>query len=403
MRFGTKSWTIPGVIGVLAISSPQAVTFAKAPARAGKGAEAPAAVFRGSAQRTGRSPSADIAKAPRPKWNVPAGSAAPVGPVTDGESLYLLSGQTLRVVNVRTGKQGRIRLPFKIDSAEAGGALPFTISDRVIYTNAVAADGQAPEKAHYFVAYDLRRSRAKWNVRTAGPAVMSPAFHDGVVYFGSADGTLYAAEAQTGKEKWKFEVKDLSMAPVVVGEKSVFVVGTKGGRVCFAVDIASGEEKWRYRGFNLRALAYSDGVVYARTGSTEVELVALDAATGKQKWKLGSEGTPVGCPAVSDGTLYFASKKAEGFYLNAVHAGTGEVKWRFATGKGAAAYPLATGKAVYFAATDPKPGGIFAVDVATGEQIWKLDIELENLPRERPLLVQGTLCFIKGSVLHGLK
>ena len=403
MRFGRKTGTVLGMIGVLVGPPSWEVTFGKAPARAGNGAEARAAVFRGSAQRTGQSPSADIAKAPRPKWNVPAGSAAPVGPVTDGESLYLLSEQTLRVLNVRTSKQGRIRLPFKIGSAEAGGAFPFTISDWVIYTNAVAEDGLAPEKVHYFVAYDLRRSKAKWSVQTAGAAVMSPALHDGVVYFGSADGVLYAAEAQTGKEKWKFEVKDLSMAPVVVGEKSVFVVGTKGGRVCYAVDAATGEEKWRYRGFNLRALAQSDGVVYARNGSTEAELVALDAATGKEKWKLGSEGTPVGWPAVSDGTLYFASKKAAGFYLNAVHAGTGEVKWRFPTGKGAAAYPLATNKAVYFAATDPAPGGIFAVAAATGEQIWKLDVELENLPRERPLLVQGTLCFIKGDMLHGLK
>ena len=45
---------------------------------------------------------------------------------------------------------------------------------------------------------------------------LTPAVSDGVVYFGSTDNHLYALDAKTGKEKWKFKTGDwVSSSPAV--------------------------------------------------------------------------------------------------------------------------------------------------------------------------------------------
>ena len=47
-----------------------------------------------------------------------------------------------------------------------------------------------------------------WKFPTGGhPVISSPAVSGGMVYFGSSD-TLYALDAQTGQEKWKFKTGD---------------------------------------------------------------------------------------------------------------------------------------------------------------------------------------------------
>ena len=48
----------------------------------------------------------------------------------------------------------------------------------------------------------------KWKFKTKGRVFSSPAIADGVVYFGSVDGNLYAVDIKTGQEKWKFKTED---------------------------------------------------------------------------------------------------------------------------------------------------------------------------------------------------
>ena len=56
----------------------------------------------------------------------------------------------------------------------------------------------------------------------------SPAFADGVVYFGSTDDYLYALDATTGQEKWKFKMGGHAVSsPVVAG--GVVYVGSSDG------------------------------------------------------------------------------------------------------------------------------------------------------------------------------
>ena len=46
--------------------------------------------------------------------------------------------------------------------------------------------------------------KIKWSFQTGNKIRSTPALCNGVVYFGSDDGHLYALDAQTGKLKWRF-------------------------------------------------------------------------------------------------------------------------------------------------------------------------------------------------------
>src|SRR6185369_14708160 len=47
----------------------------------------------------------------------------------------------------------------------------------------------------------------KWRFKTGGRVISSPAIVGNTVYAGSADGKLYAVDLASGAEKWKFATK----------------------------------------------------------------------------------------------------------------------------------------------------------------------------------------------------
>jgi len=80
----------------------------------------------------------------------------------------------------------------------------------------------------------------------------SPALSDGTVYFGSWDTFFYAVDAATGKEKWRFKGGDDPLIHNHVGFQSspsiafgVVYTGCRNSNV-YALDTVTGKEKWRF-------------------------------------------------------------------------------------------------------------------------------------------------------------
>jgi outer membrane protein assembly factor BamB len=98
-----------------------------------------------------------------------------------------------------------------------------------------------------------------WKGYTAGPIYYPPAIASDRLYVGSADGFVYALEAKTGRELWRFRVARQDRRIPLFG-KLVSRQPVAGGVVV------------------------KDGVVYAAAGITHYDgtvVVALDAITGK--------------------------------------------------------------------------------------------------------------------------
>src|SRR5262249_61546961 len=97
----------------------------------------------------------------------------------------------------------------------------------------------------------------------------------------------------------------------------------------YAVDATTGKERWRVA---LGSWVYDtptvvDGVVYAGTNTflSDGVFVALDAATGHERWRVKLDGGLEGAPVVAGGTGLLPS--AAGTTLLDLDAATGAERW----------------------------------------------------------------------------
>src|ERR1044071_3386194 len=84
----------------------------------------------------------------------------------------------------------------------------------------------------------------KWAFKTDGAVLSSPAIADGVVYFGSVDGCLYAVEQETGKQKWKFKTQRQVTSSPAVANGVVYFTGFDSALDALATD--PGAAKWGF-------------------------------------------------------------------------------------------------------------------------------------------------------------
>jgi polyvinyl alcohol dehydrogenase (cytochrome) len=159
-------------------------------------------------------------------------------------------------------------------------------------------------------AGDAAKLRLKWAFAYPGATVAAaqPTLVDGVVFTGSASGTVYALDAQTGCEYWRLDADaQVRTAPLVR----------------------------RVRG---RLLLFF--------GDTKAQVYAVEARSGKAVWKMAVDAHPMaritGSPAFLEDRLYVPVASAE-----EVPAGNPK-------------YPCCTFR-----------GSVVALEAETGRQIWK--------------------------------
>ena len=141
--------------------------------------------------------------------------------------------------------------------------------------------------------------------------------------------------------------RGLEATPIVVDG---VLYATASWSIVFALDAATGEQKWRHdpkvprwKGRHAccdvvnRGVAYHAGRIYS--GTIDGRLIALDAATGEEVWSvrttpLDQPYTITGAPRVVKDLVLIGNGGAEfgvRGYFSAYHAETGELAWRFYT------------------------------------------------------------------------
>lgn len=149
---------------------------------------------------------------------------------------------------------------------------------------------------------------------------------------------------------WAFQSGDyeggLQSTPIVVD--GVMYVATSHNHI-YALDAATGKELWRYlyvlpKGFTIfygpfnRGVALAQGKVFI--GTLDNNVVAVDQKTGKEVWRVNVEdSTQCGCN-ITGAPLIVKDKVVVGVtggdsahrgYITAFHAATGRQAWRFWT------------------------------------------------------------------------
>jgi outer membrane protein assembly factor BamB len=209
--------------------------------------------------------------------------------------------------------------------SSSGGVLA---SDSHLWLYRLGEDGDVQWKRSILDAFENSAGeRIFTDVLSGGTYYQSkPTAYQGKLYFGTPAGFLYAVDAETGKEIWKFEMG----AAISVGP------------------------------------ACANGKVYAGQQGGERFFYAVDADTGALAWKQTLPGGWVwGSAAVDDGLVYVPTVNG---YAVCLDGETGHIVWMFPTARSVPAEPAIDGDLVYFGSWSRS---LYAFDKKTGEIIWK--------------------------------
>jgi outer membrane protein assembly factor BamB len=134
-------------------------------------------------------------------------------------------------------------------------------------------------------AIDAQTGKEVWHAKVGGPILHTAGVAGGQVFFACLDGKVYARQTADGAESWTFDNRlptGFSSA-VLLSEGNVYAAN-RGGTY-FALSQKDGSDVWR-RELGVPLLmssAYNDGLLFF--GGMDMCCYALDARTGQVRWK----------------------------------------------------------------------------------------------------------------------
>lgn len=218
-----------------------------------------------------------------------------------------------------------------------------------------------------------------WRWALGSAVTHPPAARGGTAFAGTESGTVHAVSVDDGRERWSADVGRTVQARPVVADGAVFVVsgGSEIGasHEVRALEAESGRERWRFVPESkwLDPLGARDGTLYVGTTDDAVSgegetLYALATDPGTRRWS-AEIGDPMG-GVVTDDVVYVPSYGR----LYAYDATDGTLRWtRETTDYSYRTLAVTDGRVVFVAEVEGSRGGIVALDTATGERAWSFD------------------------------
>jgi len=310
------------------------------------------------------------------KWRFQAGGAVRSSPTVANDVVFIGStdGRLYALDAVGGAELWRFDGGSSVNSTAAvAGGLVFYVDRAGVLRALDRTDGSLRWELRTGEQKPLPWGNEGWDYYTSSPAVV-----DGIVLFGSRDGSLYAVDAESGSELWRYATEGQIWSSPAAADGTVFVGGADGS--LHAVDLATGESRWRYDtegrslasaefGFDRRTIQSSPAVGDGRVffGSRDGFVYAVDAQTGALAWSFDQEVSwCITSPAVDGGVVYAGS--SDGLFAQALDAESGEELWRTATEFRVFASPAVSGETVLVA---DHAGVLFALDRRTGEEQWR--------------------------------
>lgn len=313
-----------------------------------------------------------------PTWTFDAITLIEFPPaVVDGLVVFGANSGRVFALDARTGE---VRWEDRVKGAIASA--PAITADRVYITS---MDGM-------LTAYRRADGRRLWQYSTGGsPIESSPLVHDGTVYFGAWNGTLYAVDARRPRLRWSASMSaEIKGSAALAGER--ILIGDYSGRLsAFAAD--DGAPLWsntsgqRYYG----GPAVSDGT--AVIGDVGGAVLAVDVATGAQRWRHATADWVYGSPAIANGRVFIGDYSGS---FSALDLSTGAVRWTHDAGGRISGSATVVDGIVYTSILyrEGQPRKTWGLDVRTGAVRWQNDDG-----RYSPAVGAGDTLYIVGTKL----
>jgi len=372
-------WVMPGVaaavviIAVLAANALLGSPKGSSPSGSGtaSGSRAPTAItslppmadvpfYRADDHRSSIYPGPGPVAEPQVAWQVQLGGAANFVPiVVDGKVIVGDLSGILRALDARTGRE-----IWRFQTEKGAG----------FAESAAAADGLVfvADLGGTLYGLDAATGNKRWDKPLPNSGVQ-PIVADGLLYVGSSDGHAYGFDPATGQPRWDWEGPAGTQMGVSVVSDGVAYIG--GGGVLYAIRLVDRAYAWPPVKTNTKdqstAVLAGDTIFWAaRPGQGEVtggELLAIDRATGKVRWRWSSpSGQPVNPASIRDGIVYVVTTD-DGVYALRDKGTAAEQIWHF-PGRGNGRPTSLVDDTLYLQRVE---GPLIALAVTDGHQLWQ--------------------------------
>jgi outer membrane protein assembly factor BamB/class 3 adenylate cyclase len=244
-------------------------------------------------------------------------------------------------------------------------------------------------------ALDARTGEERWRFQTenGGGFAESAAAADGLIFVADLAGTLHGLDAATGAERWGVPLPNTGIQPLVADR--LLYVGSSDGHA-YGFDPATGQRRWDWEGpagTQMGVSVVSDGVAYIGGGGVLYAIRLVDRAYVWPPVKTISTNQSVA--VLAEDTIFMAALPVPGEVsrseLLAVDRATGKVRWRWSSPSGLQVNPSSIRDGIVYVVTTDD--GVYALrdkGGAAAEQVWHAPVPGSG----RPISLVGDILYV---------
>ena len=257
----------------------------------------------------------------RLRWKFPTRGGVVSQPTTDGRMVFFGSqDHHIYALRIRDAL-----LAWKIPTGGPVYSSPW-LAERTLFVG--SDDG-------YLYAINIQQGQVLWRFSVGAPVRSSPIVAGNLILFGSDDGDFFAV-TPNGKEKWRVRARRGIHCRAAVDNGVVYFTSVDGH--LYAVDLETGWVLMKYR-FGRPSISWpavAEGMVYV--GAANGTFYALNTARRlKVQWEFQTGHQVNGGALVYGEAVYFGSTDQHVYSLS---RRSGQLRWKFRTGGAITATPV---------------------------------------------------------------
>ncbi len=237
-------------------------------------------------------------------------------PAVGPDRIYFARGSKLYAIDRATGAESWPDGYTELNTQVTSGLI---LHSGTLYFG--AADGK-------LWAVDAAGGTAKWKYTSEGPVKSAPVIHAGIIYFGSDDGRLYAFDLSTDQPLAPFETGGPIQSTPAIWNDYVFVTSQDGYVYALKRSEMGFRMVWRTQATTAYKELFSSPVIHRgqMLASASNRLVGFDATRGTRQWSFQAGDLIVGSPAVKGRLAYVGSRDGVVYCVDTTQ---GKALWRF--------------------------------------------------------------------------